>query len=380
MYLEGLPQFDSTNPAEKLIEVLLQFKTFVTTSYPELLNDVLYKRWIKNSNAVDVLDIPFTRETYYNLITGSAIPNDFFPALAYKFLITLFSLITILIIIYHVLRYIGYLRWFNAGSEISKLITFYIFLILPFKDTSFLCSIRNIFVEFLSKCNIQHFLIIDELIFCACYVLFYLSSSFIISVCKRSKRSYYTLEFVKSILKKLKVGFTIAILFLYSLNMMLSIEDIYFKAGAMLSAFIILCILIKYLRNGTDKISSETVKEILKYIDLCIFPFIESLIHMLYIITLIQFIYRDLNPGSNFQKNICYALDFLFYNIFDQKPTFFSILLKIGILGLFVFYCYQEKQKQKSLDKFVKEKAIRSEMTNSADLNNTELTATVCMI
>lgn len=374
MYFEGLSQFNSTNLPEKVIDVLLKVATFVTKSYPELLNNVLYKRWIKNSNAVDILDIPFTQEAYYNLITGSVIADDVLPALAYKSLVVLFSFITILIILYHVFRYFNYLRWFNFGSEVSKLTTFYIFLIVPFKNTSFLCSIRNIFAEFLSEYSIQHFLIIDELIFCMCYVLFYLSFSFIISIRNRYKWSYCILEFVKSVLKKLKIGFAIAIFFLYSLNMMLSIEDICLMVGAMLSAFIVFCSLIKYLRKGKDHISSETFNDILESIDSCIFPFIESLIHILYTITLIQFIYRDLNPGSNFQKSICYALDFLFYNIFDQKPTFFSILLKIGILGLFIFYCYQEKQRQKSIDEFIKEKSTTLETHISVDPINMELT------
>jgi len=306
----------------------------------------LYERYIKTiflkNYQEQIQYFTYDPEHYYKYLTGSEIPLKYKSYVSYKLISTEITLIILALAIYllitHLDIFVNFREWFE--SKALEALTFYLLFILPFKNSHFISSIRNVFNGPLSLLGIHNFIPVDEVAYAMLVLMFCLFLG--IAKFEYKKNASKSDEMAKNIKKYgslLKAAALFFVIFLYCLNAILLLGNAYILTlslmGASIATFGFFFSIKRLNENGLLHIP----RKILKIIGLHIFSFVKLAISLCHVLFLLVILLRGSFMDSYLYNAIYCYLDAFFYYLFSQKADLPCILLKMVILTLLLLYC-----------------------------------------
>lgn len=286
----------------------------VLGAYFDRIKSEVYEKWAKNIFVGKYSTSQIGYATYMRFLNGADIPKSYESHIVLN-LASLFTLIlTVSIIIYLILSYFKLVSPFNGSFKPRAFgsISFYTFLLLPFKNSILFVSIRGFFSDALELMPI------DELIFIACVVIVLFSKDAIASIAKKHK---LLANYTKTMFEAIKLAIFTSALLLYALNTSLSPKTGHFIAGSIIILFITVLLLLS-LR-----------KKLLNITITVLFSFISSLAFLSYFVVLVSVILRSIGLFNHFYNSLISVT-----KIILGTDKFF-IFASLAVFAGFVIYC-----------------------------------------
>lgn len=317
----------------------------------------LYERYIKTiflkNYQEEIRDFTYNPEHYYKYLTGSEIPLKYESYVSNKLISMEMALIILALAIYLLIAHLDIFVDFKKSfkSKASDALAFYLLFILPFKNSYFILSIRNVFNSILSLFGIHNFIPVDEVAYVMIVLIFYLFLRIVKFEYKKNVSK--SKEMAKSIKKYgslLKAAALFFAFFLYCLNVIFLLGNAYILTlslmGASLATFGVFFSIKKLNENALLSI----LRKILKIIGSHIFSFAKLAMSLCHVLFLIVIMLRGSFMDSFLYNAIFCYFDAFFYYLFSPKADLCCILFKALILILLLLYC-TIKEMLASLDK-----------------------------
>lgn len=262
--------------------------------------------------------------------------------------------VTFVIIFYIILSYLNILPayWQKGQPIVMGILTLYVFLVVPFKNTNFIASLRSFFMKDGPFLNMEEDFAADECMFLAFVVLFYAGyyiGRFINRKFQVQEKIEKKLHFsIRPLFEKVYTGTVIFSIILYCLN--LGMQDGRGLLNLIINLVIFLALLsyaVMFLvLNETKQKAFNFIKKISNCINKYLFPFLRLCVNLGYYVIFIALMMLDIAPYSTVCTIFHSCASSVFFHLFTHSLGFYFILTKLCLVGCFVGYCIYNDKKE----------------------------------